>query len=66
MQVQIRFTRQGSNTLVGNFAPGDTLRCGEALARHLVVEAKVARYMQPAPTANETKPARRPAGIKSR
>lgn len=48
MQVQIQFTRQGSNTLVGNFGPGDTLRCGESLAHHLVAEAKVARYMQTA------------------
>jgi hypothetical protein len=46
MQVQIQFTRQGSSTVVGNFGPGDTLRCDESLAHHLVAEAKVARYMQ--------------------
>ena len=44
MQVQIIFTASGSSSATGNFAPGDTLRCGEALARHLVEEAQCARY----------------------
>lgn len=44
MQAVVVFTAQGSNTAVGNFAPGDRLRCGDALARHLVEEARVARY----------------------
>jgi hypothetical protein len=41
---QIEFTGQGSNTILGNFAPGDMARCSDALARHLVDEARVAKY----------------------
>lgn len=41
---RIRFTRQGSNTIVGNFGNGDTLQCNDALARHLVEEARCAAY----------------------
>jgi len=44
MSVEIVFTAQGSNTALGNFAAGDRLRCGESMARHLVEEARVARY----------------------
>lgn len=40
----VEFTRQGSNTIVGNFGPGDIVRCGDALARHFVEEVKVADY----------------------
>lgn len=50
--VQIKFTASGANTLIGGFASGDTLRCGEALAKHLVEEMKCAKYMDaPAPAA---------------
>ena len=46
----IKFVRGGSNTILGNFAPGDVARCSDALAKHLVDEVKVATYAeQPAP-----------------
>ena len=44
---RIRFTRGGSNTLVGNFANGDLFSCSDALARHLVEEARCAKYVEP-------------------
>lgn len=44
--VRIRFIRQGSNSAIGGFSHGDTLTCGEALAAHLVNEARVAEYVQ--------------------
>lgn len=46
MQVQIIFTASGSSSATGNFAPGDLLRCSADLARHLVEEARCARYAQ--------------------
>jgi hypothetical protein len=57
MQVQIQFTRQGSNTVFGSFQAGDTLRCSEELARHLVADAQVARYMQ-TPALQQAEPQR--------
>lgn len=42
--VQIKFTKFGANSAFGGFAPGDTMRCSEALARHLVEETGVAKY----------------------
>ena len=67
MQVQIIFTAYGSSHLTGNFGPGDTLRCSTEQARHLVQDARCARYAQPAttgaePTPKNTKP--RKAGAK--
>jgi len=53
MQVQIKFTRQGGSPMTGEFSPGDTLRCDPALAKHLVDQAKCAKYMPAA----EKKPA---------
>lgn len=44
MQVQIIFTATGSSSVTGNFAPGDMLRCSAERARHLVEEARCARY----------------------
>ena len=44
MQVQIIFTASGSSTATGNFAPGDTLRCSDEMARHFVEEACCAKY----------------------
>lgn len=44
MQVQIVFTSFGCCSAIGNFAPGDTARIGEAMAAHLVYEARCARY----------------------
>lgn len=46
MQTTVRFITYGSNSAIGNFGPGDVLRCGDAMARHLVDQAKVARYDQ--------------------
>lgn len=45
MQVQIKFTVGGSSSTFGNFAPGDTLRCDAAAAKHFVEEARCAVYM---------------------
>lgn len=45
--VQIKFKRFGANSAFGGFAPGDKMRCGEAMARHLVEEVGVAEYVQP-------------------
>lgn len=44
MQVQIRFVAGGCSSQFGNFAPGDTLRCDAAAARHFVEEAQCAVY----------------------
>lgn len=45
---KIQFTTNGANSLIGGFASGDLLVCADALARHLVEEAKCARYVVPA------------------
>lgn len=45
---KIQFTTNGANSLIGGFAAGDLLSCADALARHLVEEAKCARYVVPA------------------
>lgn len=34
--VKIKFKMFGANSAIGGFAPGDTMRCGEALAQHFV------------------------------
>lgn len=57
--VKIRFTAQGSNAMVGGFSPGDQATIGEALAKHLVEEARVAEYVVAAPAA-PAKPPRKP------
>ena len=44
--VQIRFIRQGANSLIGGFSSGDLARVSEDFARHLVEEARVAEYVQ--------------------
>jgi hypothetical protein len=50
MQTQIKFITFGASSAGGSFAPGDTLRCSEEMARHLVEEAKCAKYLTaPAP-----------------
>lgn len=46
MQTRIEFTRGGSNTIIGNFAPGDVFRAPAGLARHLVEDLRVARYAE--------------------
>ena len=45
--VQIKFIRQGSNSMLGGFSSGDTARVSDALAAHLVNEAGVAEYYDP-------------------
>ena len=44
--VQIRFIRQGANSLIGGFSSGDLARVSEDFARHLVEDARVAEYVQ--------------------
>jgi hypothetical protein len=57
---QVKFTKFGANSAFGGFAPGDKLRCSDAMAKHLVDEG-VAVYVQaPAPAAVEP-PATAPA-----
>lgn len=41
---QIEFIRGGSNTILGNFEPGDSARCSDVLAQHLVADVRVAKY----------------------
>ena len=55
--VQIRFIRQGANSLIGGFSSGDLARVSEDFARHLVEEARVAEYVQ-AQQKDETGPKR--------
>ena len=44
MQVQIKFTVGGANSVCGGFSAGDMLRCSAAMAKHLVEDAKCAEY----------------------
>ena len=46
MATRIRFTAQGSNSLLGGFSPGDLATVGRDFARHLVEEARVAEYLE--------------------
>jgi len=41
---QIQFKAFGSSAAFGSFAPGDTLRCADDVARHFVEEARAADY----------------------
>ncbi len=54
MQVQIEFTATGANSAFGGFSPGDLMRASPEMARHLVEEIGVAKYVEAAP---EDKPA---------
>jgi len=45
--ILIRFTAQGANSLIGGFSNGDVARVDPALAKHLVEEAGVAKYVSP-------------------
>ena len=49
MQVRIKFTRHGANSVVGGFGPGDFARVSEEMAAHLINGAKVAVLADPAP-----------------
>jgi len=46
--VKIKFTSQGANALIGGFGPNDVANVGDALAKHLVEDARVARYVDAA------------------
>lgn len=52
---QVKFTAQGSNSQLGGFSPGDTLRTSEAMAKHLVDQG-VAVYMNAPPPKPTKKP----------
>lgn len=54
--VKIKFTAQGANAMIGGFTTGDTATVGEAIARHLVEEAKVAKYVEAGTPVKEKKP----------
>lgn len=68
--IQIKFIRQGSNSMLGGFSSGDLARVSEALAAHLVNEAAVAIYtveqpqlaapVEPDALANKPRRTRRP------
>lgn len=42
----VKFTTFGASSAIGGFGPGDVARVSDALARHLVEEIKVARYVE--------------------
>lgn len=48
--MQIKFITGGANSAFGGFSAGDTLRCSEGMARHLVEDLGCAIYMD-APSA---------------
>ena len=60
--VQIRFIRQGANSLIGGFSSGDQARVSDAFARHLVEEARVAEYAQSQMKGEAPKRGRKPKG----
>ena len=63
--IKIKFTAQGSNALVGGFSHSTEARVDEALADHLVHEAKVAVYVDAAPAVKPAaKAVRKPAAKK--
>lgn len=45
MLTQIKFTKLGCCSAIGNFEPGDVARIESAMAKHLVEEADVATYV---------------------
>lgn len=55
--VKIKFTAQGSNALIGGFSTGDVKTVGEEIGKHLVEEANVAEYVNPADVAAPKKAA---------
>lgn len=62
MTASIKFTTSGACTELGGFAPGDIARnVSDALARHLVEEARCAKYLQhPAAEPEKTPRIRKP------
>ncbi len=45
MQVAIKFTAFGGCSAFGEFSPGDVARVSADMARHLVEEARCAKYV---------------------
>jgi hypothetical protein len=43
--MQIKFIVGGANSAIGGFSAGDTLRCSDELAAHLVNDIKCAEYI---------------------
>lgn len=43
---KIRFIAQGANSMIGGFTTGDVAVVGDAVAKHLVDEARVAEYVK--------------------
>jgi hypothetical protein len=58
MLVQIKFIAFGCCSAIGNFEPNDTARVSAAMARHLVEEARCAKYVE-APVSEAPKPRKR-------
>ena len=63
MQVAIKFTATGGCSAFGEFSPGDVARVSADMARHLVEEARCAKYVE-APKPAEVAP--EPQTIKQR
>ena len=61
MQVRIKFTRHGANSLVGGFGPGDRAWVSEEMAAHLINEAKVAVLADTAPAQAKPSPIKKAA-----
>lgn len=59
--IMIKFTAQGANSAVGGFNHGDIMRIGDALAKHLVEDAKVAVYVESTPLSEDEKTVAKPA-----
>lgn len=49
MLTKIRFTATGCCSAIGNFSSGDLARVSVELARHLVEEARCAKYDEASP-----------------
>jgi hypothetical protein len=64
----IKFIRPGhsSSPMVGSFSPGDIARLPDDLARHLVVEAAAAEYLEQPQAAQAPEPIKDPAPAQRR
>ncbi len=56
MQIQIKFTTHGADSLFGGFGPGDIARVSPELAKHFVEVCKCAKYMEKPAIQAEIKP----------
>lgn len=62
---QVKFTTFGANSAFGAFGPGDTLRCSDDLAAHLVGEIRCAVYDEGKPKAERESQATTEAGTEA-